>query len=292
MTASLTAARPGGVVPWRPRATAALVLVSSLGLLAFGWPLLVDGDADLAGSTDGPWLFAVVVPLLLAVVVAELADGGMDAKAVALLGVLTAAGAALRAFSGGVTGFQPMFVVIVLGGRVLGPGFGFTLGATAMAGSALLTGGVGPWLPFQMLGAAWVGLGAGLLPQVRGRGELWLLAGYGALSALAYGVLLNLWFWPFVVGAETHLSYVAGAPLADNLGRLLAFSLATSLVFDVPRAVGSAVIIALLGRPLLASLRRTSHRAAFTAPVRFSAPAALADSRRTAAADHTGTGAS
>jgi energy-coupling factor transport system substrate-specific component len=245
------------------------VLASSLGLLAFGWPLLVDADAALARSTDGPWLFAVVVPLLLAVVVAELADGGMDAKAVALLGVLTAAGAALRAFSGGVTGFQPLFVVVILGGRVLGPGFGFTLGATSMGASALLTGGVGPWLPFQMLGAAWVGLGAGLLPSVRGRAELGLLAAYGAASGLAFGVLLNLWFWPFVAGADSAIAYVPGAPVVDNLGRLLAFSLATSLVFDLPRAVGNAVLIVVLGRPVLAALRRASTRAVFAEPVRF-----------------------
>ena len=242
-------ARRHRVVPWRLRSSAALVLVSSLGLLAFGWPLLVEADAALAGSPDGPWLFALVLPLLLAVVVAELSDGGMDAKAVALLGVLTAAGAALRALSGGVTGFQPMFVVIVLGGRVLGPGFGFVLGATSMATSALLTGGVGPWLPFQMLAAAWVGLGAGLLPAARGRGELALLAGYGAGSAVAFGVLLNLWFWPFVTGADGALAFEAGAPVTENLGRLLAFSLATSLAFDLPRALGNAVLILLLGRP-------------------------------------------
>ena len=35
----------------------------------------------------------------------------------------------------------------------------------AIAVSAFLTGGIGPWLPFQMLGAGWVGLFAGWLPQ-------------------------------------------------------------------------------------------------------------------------------
>jgi len=54
-----------------------------------------------------------------------------------------------------------MLIVMIIGGRVLGPGFGFVLGLLAMLGSALVTGGVGPWLPFQMLGAAWIGLGAG-----------------------------------------------------------------------------------------------------------------------------------
>ena len=32
-------------------------------------------------------------------------------------------------------------------------------------GRLLVTGGVGPWLPFQMLGASWVAMGAGLLPR-------------------------------------------------------------------------------------------------------------------------------
>lgn len=270
MTASVTTAssRPARlrVVRWRPRATLALLLVSALGALAFLWPLLVDADAPLAGSADGPWLFAVVVPLLLAVVVAELADGGLDAKAVALLGVLTAAGAAVRALSGGVTGFQPMFVVIVIGGRVLGPGFGFVLGATSMTVSALLTGGVGPWLPFQLLGAAWVGLGAGLLPRVEGRAEVLLLAAYGAASAFVYGLLLNLWFWPFVTGADSSIAFVPGVPVTENLGRLVTFTVATSLAFDLARALGNAVLVVVLGRPLLTALRRAARRAAFDDP--------------------------
>jgi energy-coupling factor transport system substrate-specific component len=185
-----------------------------------------------------------------------------------LLGVLTAVAAALRPLSGGVTGFQPMFVVLIIGGRVFGPGFGFLLGATSMLASALITGGVGPWLPFQMIAAAWLGLGAGLLPRCRGRREVALLAAYGALSALAYGLLLNLWFWPFIA-TDGSIAFVAGASIADNLGRLLAFTLATSWGFDIPRAVGNAVLIALLGAPALRALRRAHRVAAFDAPREF-----------------------
>ena len=65
------------------------------------------------------------------------------------------------------------------------PGFGFVLGATTLFASALVTGGVGPWLPFQMLGAAWVGWGAGMLPPLRGRAEMLMLAAYGAVAGLA-----------------------------------------------------------------------------------------------------------
>jgi energy-coupling factor transport system substrate-specific component len=251
-----------------PRSATAIAIVSLIGLLAFGWPLLVQPGTWLAESPDGPWFFALLVPLLLAVVLAELSEGGIDAKSIALLGVLTAVAAALRPLSGGVTGFQPMFVVLVIGGRVFGPGFGFLLGATSMLTSALLTGGVGPWLPFQMLGAAWIGLGAGLLPRAGGRREVALLAAYGALTALAFGVLLNLWFWPFVV-ADGSIAFVAGAPVTENLGRLLAFTVATSWGFDIPRAAGNAVLIALLGAPALRVLRRVHRVAAFDALPEF-----------------------
>ena len=256
------------------RSITAIALTSGFGLLAFFWPLFVEPGTWLSESPDGPWLFAVLVPLLLAVVIAEVSDGGIDAKNVALLGVLTAVAAALRPLSGGVTGFQPMFVVLILGGRVFGPGFGFLLGATSMLASALLTGGVGPWLPFQMIAAAWIGLGAGLLPRASGRLEVALLAGYGVFTAFAFGVLLNLWFWPFII-TEGSISFVAGAPITENAGRLLAFTLATSWGFDIPRAVGNAVLIAVIGAPSLRALRRTHRVAAFDAtPVFTAAPVA------------------
>jgi energy-coupling factor transport system substrate-specific component len=256
----------------RGRATLVLGLVSTVGLVAFGWPLLATPASGVGGighDADAPWLFALLLPLLLAVVLAELSDGGLDAKAVALLGVLAAVGAALRPLGGGVSGFQPMFVLLILGGRALGPGFGFVLGAVTMFASALLTGGVGPWLPFQMLGAAWVGLGAGLLPRASGRRETGLLVGYGVVSGITFGFLLNLWFWPFVTGAESATSFVPGAPLTENLGRFLAYCLVTSLGFDLVRAAGNAVLLTLVSGPVLRALRRASRRAAFAAPVVF-----------------------
>jgi energy-coupling factor transport system substrate-specific component len=94
-------------------------------------------------------------------VLAELADGGMDAKTVAMLGVLAAVGAALRPLGTGIAGFEPVFFLLVLAGRAYGPGFGFALGSITLFASALITAGVGPWLPFQMLGAGWVAAGAG-----------------------------------------------------------------------------------------------------------------------------------
>lgn len=259
------------------RSTLALAVATVVGLVGFGWPFLArpsSAASGLAHRGDAPYLFVVLLLLLLAVALAEVADGGIDVKAVAVLGVLAAGGAALRPLGGGVTGFTAVFFLLIPAGRVLGAGFGFVLGALTMFAGALLTGGVGPWLPYQMLGAAWVGFGAGLLPgRVRGRAELALLAGYGAVAGLAYGLLLNLWFWPFGLSGtgagSASLSFVPGDPVPANLRRYAAFYLATSLGFDVPRAIANLTLVLVAGRPVLAALRRAARRAAFDAPVDF-----------------------
>jgi energy-coupling factor transport system substrate-specific component len=156
-----------------------------------------------------------------------------------------------------------VFVLIVLGGRVFGPGFGFVLGSTTLFASALMTGGVGPWLPFQMLAASWMGLGAGLLPPVRGRGEVVVLIGYGIVAAIGFGLAMNLWLWPFATGLATDLSFVAGAPLLDNLQRFLVFSLVTSAGWEFGRAVTTAILLLLVGPSVLGVLRRAARRARF-----------------------------
>ncbi|WP_307844384.1 ECF transporter S component [Actinotalea solisilvae] len=255
-------------VPVGARTVAALVLAGIAGLLAFGWPLVVAPGSGLEHGTDAPLVLAGVLVAVVAVVLVSLGDGGLDVKAVAVLGLLSAVGAVLRPLSAGTAGVELVFVVIVLGGRVFGPGFGFALGSTTILASAVLTGGVGPWMPFQMLAASWVGLGAGLLPRrVRGAGEVLVLVLYGAVAAFAFGLAMNLSFWPFSVGSGTGLSFVAGDPVGDNLRRFALFSAATSLGWDVGRAVTTGVVLAVVGRPALVALRRTASRAAF-APAR------------------------
>lgn len=250
-------------VALRPRSTLALALASLVGVVAFCWPLLVGPDFPLDQGRDAPLWFAGLLVLVLAVALAEVADGGLDARAVATLGVLSAIGAAVRALGAGTAGLETIFFLLILAGRVFGPGFGFVLGSTALLTSALLTGGVGPWLPYQMLGAGWVAAGAGLLPHCRGRAELALLAAYSAVAALAYGLLLNLSFWPFALGGDTSLSFVPGDAVVDNLTRLVAFSLATSLGWDVGRAITTALLVVLTGPVLLRTLRRAARRARF-----------------------------
>ena len=96
-----------------------------------------------------------------------------------------------------------------------------------------------------------------------------MLAAYAAAAALAYGFLLNLSFWPYVAGGDSALSFVPGAGLAENLRHFWAFHLATSLGFDIPRAVFTGGFVLVAGRPILGALRRTSRQAAFGAAVSF-----------------------
>jgi energy-coupling factor transport system substrate-specific component len=258
------------LVPVRVRSGLALAAVFAVGIAAFGWPFLIQPGAalDSSHSGDAPFVFVVLLPLLAAVVLAELTSGGMDAKAVAMLGMLAAVGGALRALGPGTAGLEPTFVVIVLGGRVFGRGFGFVLGAVTLFVGALITGGVGPWLPFQMVAAGWVGFFAGTLPPVRGRAEVLVVAAYAAVVSLAFGLVMNLWFWPFAAyGPE--VSYVAGDSFAANGARYLLFFVTTSLPWDLGRAVLCLVVILLAGASLLRALRRAARRAAFDAPVVF-----------------------
>ncbi|HEU4511578.1 MAG TPA: ECF transporter S component [Nocardioidaceae bacterium] len=258
------------LVPLRLRSAVALGLVSAIGLVAFFWPFFVEPGAalDSSHSGDAPFLFVAILPLLAAIVLAELTSGAMDAKSVAMLGMLAAVGGALRALGPGTAGLEPTFAVIILGGRVFGRGFGFVLGATTLFAGALITGGVGPWLPFQMMAAGWVGFLAGCLPPARGRTEVVILAGYAAAAGLAFGLVMNIWFWPFAsYGPE--VSYVAGDPVLDNVRRYAVFYLTTSLLWDVGRSVMSLLLLLLAGSALLRALRRAARRAAFGAPVVF-----------------------
>ncbi len=260
-------------LPLGRRSAAVLTLASVAGLMMFVWPLLLRPD-PAASQVSPPFLFLALLPVVVLVVVVELTEGGMDAKALAMLGVLTAVNAAMRSLGAGLAGVELVFFLLILAGRVFGPGLGFVLGCTSLFASALLTSGVGPWLPYQMLCAAWIGLGAGLLPgrvgrRIRGGAEIALLVGYGVVCAYVFGLLMNLSSWPFALGIavpghEGSLSYVAGAPVGENLRRFGVYTLLTSTGgWDTGRAITNSVALMVLGPAVLATLRRASRRASY-----------------------------
>jgi energy-coupling factor transport system substrate-specific component len=263
------APRRGGLA--RALGRASLLLICALGLAAFLYPFFLSerptgGDSG-AHAAAAPLLFAVLGPALLALLLAELSGGRLSSRSLAVLGVLTGLVAVLRLPAG--PGDAPtFFFLIILAGYVYGGAFGFLLGALGLFVSALLTGGVGPWMPFQMFVAGWMGLCTALIAPLGRRlrpgswAELGLLAAYGYLWGLLFGALMNLWFWPF--SPEGSLSWSPGMGLGETLRRYTAFYALTSFAWDSLRALGNAALILALGRPVLKELRRFKARFEFT----------------------------
>lgn len=256
-TDSLTAARQHRIRMPRGIELAVLAAANLLALAAFCWPLLAAAFPEDAAAAL-PYAALAIAPLAAVAVVVSLDGSVRSAHTVALLGVLAAVGSAVRVASTGVGGVEAVFILLILAGRAFGARFGMLLGAATIALSSALWGGIGPWTPFQIFACAWVGAGAGLLPRrVRGKAELWMLGGYGALASYLFGLLTNLWFWPFAVGGGTGISYVAGAPLGTNLSSFLLYSLVTSTAgWDTLRAITTIIGIAVVGRAILAAFRR------------------------------------
>jgi energy-coupling factor transport system substrate-specific component len=262
--------------------SAILLVASLLGLAAFLYPFFLPAlpagsGAMMAHAGDAPLLTAVLVLLCLTAAFAGLNAQQMTSKMTAMLGILTALSAVLRALPGP-GGFSAIFLLPILAGYAYGPTFGFLLGALSLLVSALIGGGVGPWLPYQMFATAWVGLLSGWLPEAkrRSRWEPWMLAAWGGLLGFLFGAIMNLWFWPFLAPANAAAANAAmvsqatagqgwqpGLAIWPAVRNYLAFYVATSLWWDIGRAGGNVILLLALSGPVLRVLRRFRSRFRF-----------------------------
>jgi len=255
------------VISFSRRTTFVLCVASLLSAAGFLWPFFFVGK----NLPQTQLFFWGAVAFSLVVVVLQISSQQLDAKSVALLGVLSALIAALRPLGAGAVGIVPMWFVLILSARVFGASFGFLLGMISMFVSALMTGGVGPWLGYQVFAAAWIGLLAGSLPKkTRGGYEILMLICYSIFAAGLFGILMDLQFWPWALGSSTQLSYLPNGDLSENVARFITFHFATAMAWDVPRAIFTSTLIAFTGGAVLSALRRTHTRAAFMAPIIFS----------------------
>lgn len=249
------------------RNTAFVLLVASIFSAAgFLWPFFYVGE----NLPQTQLFFWIAVAFSCLVVVLQVSSQQLDAKSIALLGVISALIAALRPLGAGAVGIEPMWFILILSARVFGPSFGFLLGMISMFVSALLTGGIGPWLGYQVFAAAWIGLLAGFLPKaMRGNREIMMLIVYAIFAAQVFGILMDLQFWPWALGSSTQLSYLPNGDLNENLSRFITFHFASAMAWDIPRAVFTSALIIFSGKPVLSALRRTQTRAAFMAQISF-----------------------
>jgi len=246
-----------------------LAVISLIGLSAFLYPLsLTKAPRETAmaspHSEDAPLIFGLVLALTLLLFVLELARQGMNAKTASALATLMMIAAALRipTLPAGATAF---FFAIILGGYVFGPRFGFLLGAGSLFVSAFAIGGFGPWMPFQIFVAGWVGMTAGWLGTLRKRLrrrrslEMAALAAFGVAWGFLFGAVMNLWFWPVMAVGEG-ISWQPGQSLGETLRHYWSFYLLTSAGWDIWRAVANLTLILALGRPVLDVLTRFRDR--------------------------------
>lgn len=285
---------------------AVYALTAGIGLVALLQPFLaaaVGMPSTGATATNAPLLVTVLMALCFLALLFEIQGQAVSAKRIALLGVLVAINAVLRFVEvsiPGPGGFTPVFFLIVLTGYVFGGRFGFLMGALTLLVSSLITGGVGPWLPGQMFTAGWMGLLAPLArPLVRlvggrpnSKAEVVVLAGYAGLCGLFYGVVINLWFWPYMTGPADQY-WTAGIGLGDAMRRYAVYYLATSLVWDVFAVAGNIALVALFGAATLRALRRFHQRFEFTVvpPTLAGEPVAVEDvSERSETGSLLGTG--
>ena len=250
---------------------AILALVSAIGIVAFMYPFVQvrTGPATQHGTSahaqDAPLMFIVLIVLCLGAVLGNMLGSGLNAKMVAALGVLTAVNAVLRTVPGP-AGFSASFALPILAGYCYGATFGYLLSALSLAVSALLGAGIGPWLPYQMFTIGWIGLTSAWLPDMhrRPRLEVAVLAVWGLLWGMAFGFVMNVWFWPFVYDPTQAGTYwEPGIGVIEGFRRYLAFYALTSSWWDAGRAIGNATLIALFGVPVLRLLRRFGKRFTF-----------------------------
>lgn len=239
-----------------------LLAITAAGLVLFIAPLVVGSSFPQPAA-----LFSglIVISALVALAVA-MQTNRLSARLLAVLAALVAIDATLRlVIVIGLLGFSPIFFLIIVAGYVMGPGFGFAMGALTLLLSAVLTAGFGPWLPYQMLAAGWMGMGAGFLRRVIRRpatpAAIALLAAYGAAAGFGFGALLDLWEWPFLLGAASSpISWAPGLGAAELVRRFGAFYLTTSFVYDAFRAAGNAILLVVLSAPVVSALDRFRRR--------------------------------
>jgi energy-coupling factor transport system substrate-specific component len=239
-----------------------VALIALAAVMLFSWPLFISAQTQ-SEIQFAQLAFIFLMPCILILTITEFTSGRIDSRQLAMLGVLTAVNAFIRMLGAGAAGVETAFFLIIICAYVFGTGFGFLMGACSLLVSALITGGVGPWLPFQMMAAGIIGVGAGLLPKSK---RIWLQIGglilYGVIGAFVYGALMTLWNWPFLAGVGTDVSYLAGAGVVENLGRFLNYEILTGgLLWDTGRAITTSILIVVTAPALLTTLRRAANRA-------------------------------
>lgn len=245
-----------GTVPG-PRSWAVTLSAVLLGLGWLTWP--VWGSYSAPGrdavTAETPALLFALIGLLALLAWAVWRDCGRRASALAPVALLVVVASAVRVLlSPGASGVEPSFAPLIVAGATLGGPAGFLTGASAAVASSLPLGLVQSPLVGQALVWGLWGLAGGMLRQLRLH-TVWLAGTLMCLPlGLVSGLLLNLIGWTGETEATVG-AFLPGSPLAASAERLWEYTVHTSLAYDATRAVTNAVLLLLVGLPVLRALR-------------------------------------
>ena len=244
-----------------------IAVISIAGVILFVWPFLGLGLPPEVPALAGT-LGAVASLALM-----EAGARRLDSGRLALLAALAAIDAALRlVLVNGVGGFSPSFFLVICAGFEFGASYGFLVGAFSLLVSALVTGGIGPWLPYETFAVGWVGASSGVAGSivrrfapgrrgwVPGRLDIAVLVGVAIATGFAYGALTDIWGWVAFYRGVANIGWTPGLPAGETLAQFARYYAVTSLGWDAFRAAGDALAVVALGTPVLMALGRLRAR--------------------------------
>ena len=244
-----------------------VAVVSLAGILLFAWPFL-----GLGLPPEVPAL-AITLGAVASLALMESGARRLDSGRLALLAALAAIDAALRlALVNGIGGFSPIFFLVLCAGYEFGASYGFLVGAFSLLVSGLVTGGVGPWLPYETFAVGWMGASSGLagsfVRRLRPRRRTWMpdrldiavLIGVAVVTGFAYGALTDVWGWVAFYRGVENIGWTPGLSAGDTLAQFGRYYALTSLTWDSFRAAGDALAVVALGAPVLMAMGRLRAR--------------------------------
>lgn len=239
------------------RSHLALLVLGILGVGWLGWPIWSSFTAPGrdALQAETPFLLAAVMGLLALLATSMWLDAGRRAAVFGPVVLVALADVVVRlVLSPGGSGIEPVYALPLLAGAALGAPAGFLTGSLAALASSVALGLVDTPLVGQILVWGLWGAAGGLLRALR-PSIAWLLAAAACLPlGLLTGLALNITGWTGERDAPTG-GFLPGLPPLEALQRLVDYTLATSLAFDMTRAVVNAVLVLIIGLPVLRALR-------------------------------------
>ena len=216
----------------------ALAALEAPALVAVPLAMVALSLADVPASA-GLSLFVALLAIALQLV-------GYEASRPALrqlmpTAVLAAVAAAGRVLFAPLPDVKPVSAVAIVAGAALGRRSGFAVGALAALVSNFFFG-QGPWTPWQMYAWGLVGYVAGLLAEKSLLDRAPVLYGWGFLSAIVYGLVLN--------GYHV-LGYVHPLTLPAVVATCVA-----SLPLDVTHGLATVAFLAAIWLPWGRAIRR------------------------------------